>query len=327
MASRRGEPPCVRWPTPQPGGPRFWAHRPVSRPLWKPGASDQSGRLYQETIESSPGPSHSDTFPWRKCPRSRGAWPDPLRPETGAAMSSVAIVPDPQPAPSLPAPPGPTCSAPSPRPKSLVEHLDRHVVGQQTAKRKLAVAVSNHFRRLADGERGSGRVAGTDPLADAPDLADVVVERSNVLLIGPSGSGKTLLVTPWPRARRPGRRRRRHDVHRGRLRRRRRGEPADEAPPGRRGRLRPGPGRHRLHRRDRQDAEAPALGPSRDITGEGVQQALLKMIEGFMSFIPTRLGPRQPDSEIEPFDTTGGAVHLRRGLPRPGGDHLEAARS
>ena len=73
-------------------------------------------------------------------------------------------------------------------------HLDRHVVGQQAAKRKLAVAVSNHFQRLADGERSTGRVTGPDPLADAPDLMHVPIERSNVLLIGPTGSGKTLLV-------------------------------------------------------------------------------------------------------------------------------------
>ena len=50
-----------------------------------------------------------------------------------------------------------------PSPKSLVEHLDRHVVGQQAAKRKLAVAVTNHFKRLADGERWTGRVTGSDP--------------------------------------------------------------------------------------------------------------------------------------------------------------------
>src|SRR3954464_15763517 len=81
-----------------------------------------------------------------------------------------------------------------PSPKSLVDHLDRHVVGQQAAKRKLAVAVSNHFKRLVDGERWTGRMTGTDPIADAPDLMHVVIERSNVLLIGPSGSGKTLLV-------------------------------------------------------------------------------------------------------------------------------------
>ena len=81
-----------------------------------------------------------------------------------------------------------------PEPQVIVEHLDRHVVGQQAAKRKLAVAVSNHFKRLADGERSTGRVTGPDPLADAPDLIHVPIERSNVLLIGPSGSGKTLLV-------------------------------------------------------------------------------------------------------------------------------------
>jgi ATP-dependent Clp protease ATP-binding subunit ClpX len=70
-----------------------------------------------------------------------------------------------------------------PSPKSLVEHLDRHVVGQQSAKRKLAVAVSNHFKRIVDRERSTGRVVGPHPLADDPDLMHVYIERSNVLLM------------------------------------------------------------------------------------------------------------------------------------------------
>ena len=49
-----------------------------------------------------------------------------------------------------------------PSPNSLVEHLDRYVVGQESAKRKLAVAVSDHFKRLVDGERWTARMTGTD---------------------------------------------------------------------------------------------------------------------------------------------------------------------
>ena len=54
-----------------------------------------------------------------------------------------------------------------PSPKAIVEHLDRHVVGQQAAKKKLAVAVANNFKRLVDCERWGGRMTGIDPIADA----------------------------------------------------------------------------------------------------------------------------------------------------------------
>jgi ATP-dependent Clp protease ATP-binding subunit ClpX len=62
--------------------------------------------------------------------------------------------------------------------------LDAFVVGQEQAKKKLAVAVSNHYARL-DG--GLGHIADHD-------LRDVTVAKSNVLLIGPTGSGKTYMV-------------------------------------------------------------------------------------------------------------------------------------
>jgi ATP-dependent Clp protease ATP-binding subunit ClpX len=81
-----------------------------------------------------------------------------------------------------------------PSPKYLVEHLDRHVVGQAAAKKRLAVAVSNHYKRLLDHQRRLGRLAGPNLPLNSRDLAAVTIEKSNVLLIGPSGSGKTLLV-------------------------------------------------------------------------------------------------------------------------------------
>ena len=77
-----------------------------------------------------------------------------------------------------------------PSPRDIVAHLDRSVIGQGRAKRTLAIAVSNHFKRLLDhGDRGAA-----DPVVADPGLRDVAIEKSNVLLIGPSGSGKTHLA-------------------------------------------------------------------------------------------------------------------------------------
>ena len=79
---------------------------------------------------------------------------------------------------------------PLPTPREIVAHLDRSVVGQDRAKRTLAVAVSNHFIRLLDAmDRAS-----SDPIVTDAGLRHVTIEKSNVLLIGPSGSGKTLLA-------------------------------------------------------------------------------------------------------------------------------------
>ncbi len=77
-----------------------------------------------------------------------------------------------------------------PSPKTLVAHLDQFVIGQDIAKRRLALGVSNHFKRLVDAW---DRVA-PDPIVADPDLHNVRIEKSNILLIGPSGSGKTHLV-------------------------------------------------------------------------------------------------------------------------------------
>jgi ATP-dependent Clp protease ATP-binding subunit ClpX len=77
--------------------------------------------------------------------------------------------------------------SPFPTPKEIVARLDRSVIGQERAKRTLAVAVSNHFSRLIDAsDRDSA-----DPIVADAALRHVTIEKSNVLLIGPSGSGKT----------------------------------------------------------------------------------------------------------------------------------------
>ena len=71
-----------------------------------------------------------------------------------------------------------------PSPKEIKEVLDQYVVGQDASKKVLAVAVHNHYKRLFEAPAP----------AEADDLADVELEKSNILLVGPTGSGKTLLA-------------------------------------------------------------------------------------------------------------------------------------
>ncbi len=104
------------------------------------------------------------------------------------AQTTPQPVPEPTPPPERPSKESLLASIPSP--KTLVAHLDQFVIGQAVAKRRLAVGVSNHYKRIVDTwDRGA-----PDPIITDADLRDVVVEKSNILLIGPSGSGKTHLV-------------------------------------------------------------------------------------------------------------------------------------
>ena len=79
-----------------------------------------------------------------------------------------------------PRPPPPTLQIP--KPHEIKQKLDEHVIGQDHAKKVLAVAVYNHYKRVREMER------------DPTGIPDVELEKSNVLLIGPTGSGKTLLA-------------------------------------------------------------------------------------------------------------------------------------
>ena len=97
-------------------------------------------------------------------------------------------VPEPTPPPKRPSKEARLASIPSP--KTLVAHLDQYVIGQAVAKRRLALGVSNHFKRLVD----AWDCGAPDPIVSDPDLHNVRMEKSNILLIGPSGSGKTHLV-------------------------------------------------------------------------------------------------------------------------------------
>src|SRR5271165_6162443 len=106
------------------------------------------------------------------------------------ALAEISPQPVPEPTPPPERPSREARLASIPAPKTLVAHLDQYVIGQNIAKRRLALGVSNHFKRLVDAW---DRTA-PDPIVTDADLRDVVVEKSNILLIGSSGSGKTHLV-------------------------------------------------------------------------------------------------------------------------------------
>ena len=125
-------------------------------------------------------------------PLYEGGFDPPTRICGSCAAQAVAQTspqpPEPAPPPERPSKEPLLASIPSP--KTLVAHLDQFVIGQAIAKRRLALGVSNHYKRLVDTwDRGA-----PDPIIADADLRDVVVEKSNILLIGPSGSGKTHLV-------------------------------------------------------------------------------------------------------------------------------------
>jgi len=106
------------------------------------------------------------------------------------ALAEITPQPVPEPAPPPERPSKEALLASIPSPKTLVAHLDQFVIGQDVAKRRLALGVSNHFKRIVDTwDRGA-----SDPIIADPDLHNVRIEKSNILLIGPSGSDKTHLV-------------------------------------------------------------------------------------------------------------------------------------
>jgi len=126
-------------------------------------------------------------------PFEGGIWSNPARICAFCATRALAEItpqPVPEPAPPPERPSKEALLASIPSPKTLVAHLDQYVIGQDIAKRRLALGVSNHFKRLVDyWDRGA-----PDPIVADADLHNVRIEKSNILLIGPSGSGKTHLV-------------------------------------------------------------------------------------------------------------------------------------